>query len=115
MKEHSVGKNLTAGTKTTMYTVPAGHYVKWNLLYAHNSTASAKAFSAWWYDKSENVEVVIFDSYPLDSKGFLKMDGGSYIVLEEGDEIRVQAETGSTCSAVITITYEQKHMYRNGV
>lgn len=115
MKEISVGKNLVANTKTTMYTVPDNHYGKWNLLYAHNATASAKAFSGWWYDKSENIEVAIVDAYPLPSKEYLRFDGGAYVVLEEGDEIRVLAETGATASCIVTLELVQKNATRLGV
>lgn len=109
MKPFSVGANLTPNTKTTLYTVPSGYYVKWNLLYAGNGTSSAKDFSAWWYDKSNNTEIGIVIDYPLDAKGYLKFDGGAYVTLEEGDEIRVQAELGSTTSVIITVELIQKN------
>jgi hypothetical protein len=107
MKPLSVGKNLVANTKTLIYTVPSNYYAKFTLLYAHNSTSSAKDFSAWWYDKSTNTEVAIVDLYPLPSKTYLKFDGEAYIVLEEGDEIRVKVETGATASVIITVELEQ--------
>lgn len=110
MKPFSVGANLVANTKTTLYTVPSTYYAKWNLLYAHNSTASAKNFSAWWYDKSTNTEVAIVSDYPLDAKAYLKFDGGAYVTLEEGDEIRVKSETGSTASCIITLELHQKNV-----
>lgn len=109
MKPFSVGANLVANTKTTLYTIPQGYYGKWNLLYAHNSTASAKNFSAWWYDKSADTEVAVVDGYPLPSKEYLKFDGGAYVVLEEGDEIRVKVETGATASCIITLELIQKN------
>lgn len=112
MKEISVGKNLVAATKTTMYVIPNRHYAKWNLLYAHNATASAKSFSAWWYDKSENVEIPIVDGYPLPAKEYLKFDGGAYVVLEEGDEIRVQVESGAAASCIVTLELEHKQATR---
>jgi hypothetical protein len=107
MRPISVGKNLTGGTKTTLYTVPAQYLAKWNLLYVTNNSASSKTISAWWYDKSENTEVIVTLDYPLTAKNFLKIDS-AYTVLEEGDEIRVQSETGSTASAIITV--EQEYM-----
>jgi hypothetical protein len=109
MKPFSVGKNLVANTKTLMYTIPSNYYAKWNLLYAHNSTSSAKAFSAWWYDKSTDTEIAIVDGYPLPAKEYLKFDGGAYVTLEEGDEIRVKVETGATASCIITVELEQKN------
>lgn len=109
MKPFSVGVNLTPATKTLLYTIPSNYYGKWNLLYAHNSTSSAKAFSAWWYDKSTNTEIAIVDGYPLPAKEYLKFDGGAYVVLEEGDEIRVQVEAGASASCLITVELHQKN------
>jgi hypothetical protein len=102
MRSYSVGRNLTANTKTTLFVVPTKQVANWNLLFASNSTASTKHFSAWWYDKSNNTEVVVVSSYDVSSKSYFKFDN-AYIALEEGDEIRVQAETGSTISAIITV------------
>ena len=108
MKPFSVGNNLVANTKTTLYTIPSNYFARWTLLYAHNSTAQAKNFSAWWYDKSADTEIAIVENYQLASKAYLKFDG-SYVVLEEGDEIRVKVEAGATSSVVITVELEQKN------
>jgi hypothetical protein len=102
MRSYSVGRNLTANTKTTLFVVPTKQVANLNLLYATNLTSSAKHFSAWWYDKSNNTEVAIVTEYPLSAKTFLKFDN-AYITLEEGDEVRVQSETGSTASVIITL------------
>ena len=102
MRAVSVGKNLTAGTKTTMFTVPTKHDGRWNLLHAYNGTASAKNFSVWWYDKSQNLEIVVTYNYPLNASNYLEFGGdGKYIVLEEGDEVRVQIEAGATNAACL--------------
>lgn len=113
MRALSVGKNLVANTKTTMYAVPRQNIGKIVLLFAHNETASAKNFSAWWYDKSNNVEIAIVENYQLAAKAFLKFDG-SYVVLDEGDEIRVQIETGGECSVIVTFELEYKPTNQNG-
>lgn len=109
MRAVSVGVVLTPNTKTTLYTVPTKHIGAWNLLYAHNGTASAKNFSAWWYDKSENTEIPIVYNFPLAATDYLKFDGGAYVALDEGDEIRVQIETGATnASCIVTIELQPK-------
>lgn len=109
MRSVSIGKVLVANTKTTMYTIPTKQIGKWNLLYAHNGTASAKKFDAWWYDASENIEVPVIFQYSLAASNYLKFDGGAYVVLEEGDEIRVQIETGATnASCIVTIELDTK-------
>ena len=106
MRPYSHGLNLVAGTKTTMFTVPKQQLAKWTLLWAVNNTASAKNFSAWWYDKSTNTEVAVIVDYPLAAKTFLKFDGGSYVTLEEGDEVRLKSETGATASTICTFELE---------
>ena len=108
-RPHSVGKNLTANTLTTMFTVPTRNIAKWTLLYAYNGTASAKNFRAFWYDASENVEVAVVYDYSLTGKNFLRIDGQAYVVLDEGDEIRVLIETGATnASCIVTLELEQR-------
>ena len=106
MRPVSVGKNLTAATKTTLFVVPTRQVAKWNLLWAINNTASSKNFTAWWYDKSTNTEVSVVSAYPLASKTFLKFNGDAYVTLEEGDEVRVEVEAGATCSVICTFELE---------
>lgn len=106
MRPVSVGKNLTAATKTLVFTVPTRQIAKWTLLWAINNTSSAKNFTAWWYDKSENLEVSVVNAYPLASKTFLKFDGGAYVTLDEGDEVRVEVEAGASCSIICTFELE---------
>ena len=114
MREISVGKNLTADTLTTLYTVPKQHTARFYNLYAHNSGGSTKHFSAWWYDKSANTEIVILLEYNLSTKIYLHLNGSSYIFLEEGDEIRVKSEAGSAVSIIITMEQEYKSTSLHG-
>lgn len=99
MRQFTVGKNLVANTKTTMYTVPTKHIAEMTLLLAHNGTASAKHFTAYFYDSSDNIEIPIFYEYNLASKTYLRFDGNAYILFEEGDELRVIIETGAVNSS----------------
>lgn len=108
MREISVGNNLTAATKTTVYTVPTGYYAKWNLCYVVNHTGNNKTIDAIWYDKSANIEIYVLDGYILSPTQFIKFDGGAYVVLEEGDEIRMQSEAASTMSAINTFELIRK-------
>lgn len=108
MREFSVGKNLTAATKTTLYTVPTGYYAKWNLLYMVNHTAGNKHFDVLWYDKSETTEIKLFDNYSLTAGQYLRFDGGADIILEEGDEIRAETEAGAAMSIIVTIDLIRK-------
>lgn len=102
MRPVSVGISPTAATLTTVYTVPTGYYALFNLLYAHNASGSTKHFTAQWYDASSSTSYNILFEYSLSSKEYLKFDGGAYIVLEEGDQVRVTTETGSTYTFICT-------------
>lgn len=113
MKEISIGIASVSTTKTTVYTVPANYYAKWNLIYAHNTTSSAKWFTAIWYDKSADSEIKVAEQYPVPAKEYLKIDGGAYVVLEEGDEIRIQGEA-TTLSCILTFELVQKNATRLG-
>lgn len=108
MREVSVGNNLTANVKTTVYTVPTGYYAKWNLCYVVNHTGNNKFIDAMWYDKSANTEIRVLDNYILSPTQFVKFDGGAYVVMEEGDEVRLMSETGSDMSAINTFELVRK-------
>ena len=109
MKAISVGHNLAAGTKTTVYTVPTGYYAKWNLCFISNHTGNNKLVSVWWYDSSADNEITVVDAYLLAATQYLRFDGGAYVVLEEGDQVRITPEAASAMSA--TNTFE---LYRKG-
>lgn len=109
MRSVSVGNLLTAATKTTVYTVPTGYYAKWNLCYVVNTTGNNKAIDAIWYDASTTTEIHILDGYVLSPTQFIKFDGGAYVVLEEGDQVRMESESGSTMNTVNTF-----ELYRKG-
>lgn len=108
MRQISVGNNLTAATKTTVYTVPTGYYALWNLCYVVNHTGNNKKVDVFWYDKSTNVEIKVLDDYILSPGQYLKFDGGAYIVLEEGDEVRCESELASTMSTINTFELYRK-------
>ena len=102
MRAVSVGVEPTAATLTTVYTVPTGYYALFNLLYAHNASGSTKHFTAQWYDASTTASYDILFEYSLTAKEYLKFDGGAYLVLEEGDQIRVNTEAGSSYTFICT-------------
>jgi hypothetical protein len=101
MRPVSVGTTLTTTTKTTVYTVPTGYYAMWNLAYAVNHSGNNKHVDIIWYDASDNLEHFVIDNYVLSPTQFIKFDG-AYIVLEEGDQVRVQAESGATMNVINT-------------
>jgi hypothetical protein len=50
----------------------------------------------------------VLDNYVLSPTQFIKFDGGAYIVLEEGDQVRATSETGSSMNVLCTF-----EVYRN--
>ena len=102
MRELSVGATPTAGSTTTLYTVPTGYRALWNLSYIHNTGGSTKHITLSWFDASASVTYDILTQYNFNSKEYLKLDGGSYIVLEEGDQVKVTPEASSTFTVVLT-------------
>lgn len=106
-REQSVGVNLSAGVLTTIYTVPTGYYAKWNLMYVFNNTGSTKVCTVYWTDSSASADIYVLNN-SINSKEYVKMDGGAYVVLEEGDTVKMQSEAGSTFSAICTFELIKK-------
>lgn len=109
MKAVSTGNILTAATKTTVYTVPTGYYAKWVLCYVVNTSGQNKSVDALWYDASANTEIHVLDNYVLSPTQFIKFNDGAYVVLEEGDQVRIESEAGSTMNTINTF-----ELYRKG-
>lgn len=103
----SVSINLAANTLTTVYTVPQGYYAKWNLMYVFNNTGSTKTLAAYIHDAETSADVYVMDS-GVSSKTYVRMDGGAYVVLEEGDKVMMQSEVGSSFSTICTFELEKK-------
>lgn len=104
----SVGSILANGSTTVCYKVPTGYAALWNLMYLHNTTGNTKYVTAKWYDASANTEYDILNQYSMGAKEYLKFDGGAYVVLDEGDEVRITPETGATFSAINTFELNRK-------
>ena len=104
----SVGNTLAGGSTTVVYKVPTGYAAKWNLMYLHNTTGSTKHITAKWYDISTTTEYIILSEYSMSSKEYLKFDGSAYVMLDEGDEIRLTPEAASTFSSINTFELVRK-------
>jgi len=98
----SVGLNPTANTLTTVYTVPTGYYAKFTVMYIHNIGGSTKHITVQWVDSSASATYDILTQYSFNSKQYLQFDGAAYIVLEEGDQIKLTTETGSSFTFIAT-------------
>jgi hypothetical protein len=104
MRPISVGINPTAGTTTTVYTVPTGYYALFNLLYVHNTGANNKFLTVQWFDASANATIDILTQVTYTSKAYTQFDN-AYVVFEEGDQLRVTPEAASAFA--IIATFEQ--------
>lgn len=104
----TVGLNLTANTLTTVYTVPTGYYAKWNLMYLFNGTGSTKSMTVYWTDTSASADIYVLNQNSITSKEYLRIDGGAYVVMEEGDKVMMQSETGSSFSTICTFELFKK-------
>lgn len=104
----SVGLNLTAATLTTVYTVPTGYYAKWNLMYLFNGTGSTKHCTVYWNDSSAATDIYVLNENTVTSKEYIRIDGGAYVVMEEGDKVYMQSEVGSTFSTICTFELYKK-------
>mgnify|MGYP003654479525 CR=1 FL=1 len=104
MRPVSVGISPTAGVTTTIYTVPTGYYALFNLLYIHNTGANNKYLTVQWYDASAAATIDILTQVPYTAKAYTQFDN-AYVVLEEGDQMRVMPEADS--SFAVIATFEQ--------
>jgi hypothetical protein len=102
MRAISVGVSPTAAVDTTVYTCPTGYYAKFTVMYIHNTGGNTKHITVQWFDASASTTLDILTSYTFTSKNYLQFDGGAYIVLEEGDKIKITTESGSTFSFIAT-------------
>ena len=107
MRELSVGLNLVANTLTTVYTVPTGYCAKWNLMYLFNNSGSTKSIAVYWHDASTSSDIYVQNG-TIANGSYIRMDGGAYVVLEEGDTVKMQSEAGSTFSTICTFELIRK-------
>jgi hypothetical protein len=91
----SVGKTKATAAKETIYTVPTKLTALWTLLYVANVGANNKTAKVVWYDKSADAEFAIVNK-SFNAGATEQWNGGAYVVLEEGDEIRVECQDTAT-------------------
>lgn len=106
MRPISVGSRPTAATLTTLYTVPLGYYAKVMTLLAVNEGAGNKHVTFEWYDASTAQSYQILYQFVINAKGYLLLTAPNYVVLEEGDILRVETELASTFSVIATLEIE---------
>jgi hypothetical protein len=102
MRALSVGVSPTAAVDTTVYTCPTGYYAKFTVMYIHNTGGSTKHITVQWFDASANSTLDILTQYDFTSKNYLQFDGNAYIVLEEGDKLKITTQSASSFSFIAT-------------
>jgi hypothetical protein len=105
---HSVGKNLTANTLTTLFTVPTRSLAKATNILVSNHSTSSKHITVYWYDASANVSIEVLYQYNLTAKAYLIIDSGFYFMMDEKDELRAISETGSNTTIITSFEIEQR-------
>lgn len=108
MRTVSLGLNPTAGVETIVYTVPKGYTALWDLMYLHNGGSGTKTLTVDWYDSSAAVHVSILNQRSFSSKEYFQFSGnGSGVMLQEGDQIHMTPEAGSSFGIVCTLKLER--------
>jgi len=95
----------TTATKHTLYTVPSKNRAEWELMYVISLTGTDSP-SVFFYDSSANVEYKILGAKNLGAGDYVLLTD-AVVVLEEGDEIRVQNSSTNTVTYVATVNLEQ--------
>ena len=106
MRALSVGISPTAAVDTIVYTCPRGYYSKFTVMYIHNTGGSTKHITVQWFDSSANSTLDILTALDFSTKEYLQFDGNAYIVLEEGDKIKITTQSASTFSFIATFEEE---------
>jgi len=101
-KSRSIGTNLTAGVLNTVYTCPANHTAKVELIIVANTTNGNKTITIKWHNENTGTEYFIVGGYVIPSYSFLKLADG-YLVLNAGDYIQVLPEAGSVTDCTVSV------------
>ena len=104
--DYSVGKNLTAGVENTIFTVPTGYEAKVTMLFVANRTGSTSSYSASWVNGS----TITFQGNKSLNDGDYDQFGGNYgifLLMREGDSLRITPAAGSTFTAIASFTLKK--------
>lgn len=91
----------TSSTKYTLFTVPAKNTGLWGLMYII-STVGTETPKVYWYNKSANTEYFIVGGKNLGAGDYILLTSAE-VVLQEGDEIRVQNTGTSAVTYLATV------------
>jgi hypothetical protein len=103
----------TDATKVTILTVPTKNTGFWQMMYIISLTGTETP-KVYWYDKSTNTEYFIVGGKNLGAGDYILLTNAE-VVLQEGDEIRVQNTGTSTVTYIATVELvpEQTVQFQN--
>jgi len=92
-----------SATSTMVLNCPSGNSSRCILIGVQlcNTTSSEITATVVLYDQSENSENVLVKDAVLPASSMLDVLGGSKIILEEQDQVRVYSNTASACNAFV--------------
>jgi len=99
----SVGVNLVANTATDVYVCPSNFTAKVDLIFVANNTNGNKTITIEWYDYTNGVTYSIAPGYIVSSYNFLQLSDG-YLIMNSGDKLIFTSESGSTMSAIVSVS-----------
>lgn len=104
----------TNATKVTILTVPTKNTGYWKMMYII-SLSGTETPKVYWYDASTNTEYFVVGGKNLGAGDFILLDGNTEVVLQAGDEIRVQNTGTNTVTYIATVEYvpEQAVQFQN--
>lgn len=94
----------TTTTKDTILTVPTKNTGLWQLMYIISLTGNDTP-KVYWYDVSTNTEYFIVGGKNLGAGEFIRLDGEAEVVLQAGDQIRVQNSGTQTVTYIATVEF----------
>ena len=113
MRPHSIGKNLTANTLTTLFTVPTRNMAITHDVLMTNRGAGNKHISIYWYDKSTNTSIEVVHERTISAKTSAVIDSNFSFVMDEEDELRAISETASTMTVVASFDLDARSTVQN--
>lgn len=97
----SVAATKATTTKDTLYTVPVKNTALWTLMYIISLT-STETPKVYWWDSSTNTEYFVVGGKNLGVGDYVLLSNAE-VVLQEGDEIRIQNTGTNTVTYIATL------------
>ena len=91
-------------TKDTILTVPTKNTGLWQLMYIISLTGNDTP-KVYLYDVSTNTEYFIVGGKNLGAGEYIILDGNTEVVMQAGDQLRVQNSSTNTVTYVATVEF----------